>query len=382
MDQSQLNALIAKINEGNASDEELTAYNAYMNRIAPGHTDWEEQEMGDREVIRQELWQKVQEGMPLAPARTIRLWPRIAAAASILVILSAGGYFLLNKQKPQATQNQVAQNDLLPGNNKAILTLSNGKQINLTDAKAGIVAKDANVIVKKKENGSISYVSIPAGAANQPPAYQTITTPRGGQWPAIELPDGSKAMLDAGSSITYPVAFNGGQRKVAITGQVYFEVKHNTTSPFIVTVRGETIEDIGTHFNVSAYEDEPALKTTLIEGSVRVSKNRNSTILKPGQQAVNIPGSDKITVKNADLPEVTAWKNGLFHFTHADVKTVMRQIARWYDVEVVYEGNIPKTDITGEVYRNMKASQVFEVLNNLKVSFRIEGRKIIVTDKF
>jgi ferric-dicitrate binding protein FerR (iron transport regulator) len=302
-------------------------------------------------------------------------------AAAALIIFSIGAYFFINKRQSQRQNVQIVQNDLLPGSNKAILTLSSGEKISLTDARAGIVASDANLLVKKNANGSINYERNTVAAESRVPAYQTISTPRGGQWPQIELSDGTSVTLDAGSSITYPVAFTGKERKVAITGQVYFSVKHNAAMPFRVTVKGQTIEDIGTEFNINAFDDEPAIRTTLIEGSISITKNKDHLVLVPGQQAVNKLNDEPIRLKRANIADVIAWKNGLFHFDHADLKTVMRQIGRWYDVEVVYEGNIPKTNITGEVYRSMKASQVFEVLNNLKVSFRIDGKKIIVTDK-
>ncbi|MDB5158825.1 MAG: fec operon regulator FecR [Mucilaginibacter sp.] len=313
------------------------------------------------------------------------IWSRpgiLKYAAAALLILSIGAYFFINKRLAQSQNVQIVKNDLSPGSNKAILTLSNGKKISLTDAKPGIIASDANLVVKKNTNGSINYENnTVASEYRDEPAYQTITTPRGGQWPQIELPDGTKVTLDAGSSITYPVVFSGSERRVAVTGQVYFSVKHNAAQPFRVTVKDQIIEDIGTEFNINAFDDETAVRTTLIEGSVSVSKNKEHVVLTPGQQAVDRVGNEQIRLKEANLAEVIAWKNGLFHFDHADLKTVMRQVSRWYDVQVFYEGQIPKTDITGEVYRSMKASQVFEVLNNLKVNFRIDGKKIIVTDK-
>jgi len=320
----------------------------------------------------------------LGATKVRTIWSRSSLfkyAAAVLLISSIGAYFFINKRTNQSYNSQLAQNDLLPGANKAILTLSTGKKISLTDAKAGIVASDANVIVKKNTNGSINYETNAVADKDIKSAYQTITTPRGGEWPQIELPDGTKVKLDAGSSITYPVTFSGNERKVAITGQVYFSVKHDDDKPFKVTAKGQVIEDIGTEFNINAFDDETAVRTTLIEGSISITKNKDRVILVPGQQAVNKANEEHIRLKQANLAEVIAWKNGLFNFDHADLKTVMRQISRWYDVEVVYEGNIPKTNITGEVYRSMKASQVFEVLNNLKVNFRIEGKKIIVTDK-
>ena len=182
------------------------------------------------------------------------------------------------------------------------------------------------------------------------------------------------------SSVTYPVQFSG-ERKVTITGEVYFEVVHNPKQPFKVVANNQTIEDIGTHFDVNAYSDEPATLTTLVEGSVKISRGTDNKILKPGQQAVTLTATNDILVRKADMESALAWRNGLFHFNKADLKTAMRQIARWYDLDVVYEGSIPSTYLDGDMYRNMKASQALDVLDYLNVKFSIEGKKLIITNK-
>ena len=305
-------------------------------------------------------------------------WTTIAAAASVLLFLSIGGYFLLHKQTPkqQIAQNQPLHNDIAPGGNKAILTLGNGKKIVLTDAKNGTIAKEDNKIIKKGIDGTVSYEANGSTGNNRQLTYNTVTTPRGGQWPVV-LPDGTKVILDAASSIKYPVSFNGNERKVEITGQVYFEVAHNTAKPFRVTVKGQTIEDLGTHFDINAYEDEPAIKTTLLEGSVKVSKDGQSVLLKPGQEAI-LQGH-QIKVADADIELAVAWKNGLFQFDNAPLPEVMRQLSRWYDVDITYEGKIPDRAFSGKLYRNVKASQVLDILAYKKIHYRIEGKKIIIT---
>jgi ferric-dicitrate binding protein FerR (iron transport regulator) len=208
--------------------------------------------------------------------------------------------------------------------------------------------------------------------------YNTITTPRGGKY-ELTLADGTTVTLDAASSIRYPVAFTGRERRVEITGQVYFEVAHNQSKPFRVQASDQTVEVLGTHFNINAYPDEADLRTTLLEGSVRITKAQASAILKPGEQAITSDQSTLIRVRDADTEAAVAWKEGHFHFSHADIPTVMRQLARWYDVEVAYVGSIPKRSFSGNINRNTKASVALEILSVSNVHFKIEGKKIIVT---
>ncbi|WP_431209615.1 FecR family protein [Puia sp. P3] len=185
--------------------------------------------------------------------------------------------------------------------------------------------------------------------------------------------------LNAASSITYPVAFNATERKVTVTGEVYLEIAHNAKQPFRLTVRNQTIEDIGTQFNVNAYEDEPAINTTLVEGSIRVSKGNTSTVLTPGQQASSKPDDSTFKISPVNTEEATAWKNGYFYFDHADIKTVMRELARWYDVQIIYKGEITKRTFKGKVYRNINASEALNILSFFGAHFSIEGRTITVS---
>jgi len=324
--------------------------------------------------INQHIVEAEQELAP--PAISQRsVWPRIAAAASILLFLSVGGYFLLRNAKPQQQQIAQAQKpDLQPGTKKAVLILSGGKVISLGDAKAGTIATQGNTNITKTADNQIVYNNTKQSSKEM--IYNTIVTKRGNFYP-LKLSDGTVAILDAASSIKYPVNFTGNERRVEITGQVYFEVVHNANMPFKVTVRGQTIEDIGTHFNINAYDDEPTIKTTLIEGSVRIN---HDVVLEPGQQAIIQNGITK--VGNVNTEQVIAWKNGLFSFKGTPISEVMRQLSRWYDVDVEYPNGLPKTTFTGEMHRNINASQVLEVLGYFKVHFQIvadsEGKKIIV----
>lgn len=309
------------------------------------------------------------------PVKKIRLWPRIAAAAVVLFILAVGTFFLFLKTNQSEQMVQVKSKDILPGGNKAVLTLANGKKIILTNAANGNLAKQGNTSITKTKEGEVSYQNSAASPGNAA-VYNTMSTPRGGTYHLI-LSDGTVAILNAASSITYPTSFSGAEREVTTTGEVYFEVAHNPACPFRVISRGQTVEVLGTHFNVNAYHEELAVRTTLLEGSVKVTNTKHQTIfLQPGEQAEDT--RDLTLVKNADIEEAIAWKNGFFHFNNADIPTVMRQLARWYDVAVEYEGTDTGRRFTGDIHRDMNASKALEVLSYLKIQFRIEGKKIIV----
>lgn len=302
-----------------------------------------------------------------------------AAAAAILVVI--GGYLLIQNLKWHKKGNPQARltNDLAPGGNKAVLTLNDGSQVVLGDAENGdlttqgqaaIIKKNDQLIYNKK-NGSASVF------------YNTITTPRGGQY-QLTLEDGSKVWLNAASSIRFPTTFQGKERKIEISGEAYFEIAKDASRPFKVqfeTPAGAKSEVtvLGTHFNIMSYKDEKAAKTTLLEGSVSISSNGNTAILTPAQQASQTD-RDAITVaSDIDMNEAIAWKNGFFEFHATGLQEVMRQIGRWYDVEISYEGKIPERKFGGKISRQNNAAEVLKILELSQVKFRIEDKKIIVT---
>jgi len=217
-----------------------------------------------------------------------------------------------------------------------------------------------------------------AGQASGGLAYNTLTT-RPGEHYALQLPDGTKVWLNAASSITYPVSFAENERKVTVTGELYFEIVHNARQPFRVAVKDQLVEDIGTHLNIHAYNDEGAVSTTLLEGAVRVVRGRASVILTPGQQAMMSAQDSSFLVKQVNADEAIAWKNGYFYFDRADIQTVMRELARWYNVEVVYQGDIPKKTFKGKVYRDIKASEALKILAYFGAHSTIEGKTITVS---
>lgn len=306
----------------------------------------------------------------VANVHAFKLWPRIAAIASIILVVAAG---LLYVNHTQITENLklAKNNEIQPGSNKAVLTLADGKQIVLNGAKNGELAIEKDALIKKTADGQLMYEGNSGNKSTV--LYNHISTPRGGQY-TIMLSDGTKVILNAASSLKYPTTFNGSERTVELTGEGYFEVAHNKSKPFKVLSDGQTVEVLGTHFNINAYTDEPNIKTTLVEGSVNV----NGMIIKPNQQAV-LGVSRQIVVKQVDASAAIAWKDGLFKFDHTDIKTSMRQIARWYDVEVVYEGEVKNEQFYGKIERSYTLSEVLKVLELSNIHFKIDGRKIIVT---
>jgi ferric-dicitrate binding protein FerR (iron transport regulator) len=296
-------------------------------------------------------------------------------AAAILLLIGAGAGFWLTQRHPESSSangNRLVHDDVGPGSDKAILTLADGTTIYLDSAANGPIAQEGNASIVKQANGGISYHL--KGAATEGIMMNTMHTPRGGQY-SLVLPDGTQVWLNAASSITYPVAFTGKERKVRITGEAYFEVAKNKELPFIVNVDDKSsIEVLGTHFNVNSYADENAIRTTLLEGSVMV----NGAVLKPGQQA-RVDRQRLSVLNNADIDKVMAWRNGLFNFEDASLEEVMRQLARWYDVEVIYQKGIPDIRFEGEISRNIQLSNLLKVLARAEVKFKIEeGRRLVV----
>ncbi len=326
------------------------------------------------------------------------------AAASFLIILMAGYYWHNHNpsgpQKTPAESNTVQdyKNDVAPGGNKAVLTLANGAKIVLDSAQNGTLARQGNSSVMKVDSGLLAYSQQSSAGNRQPvtgahPAvqYNTLSTPRGGQYQLV-LPDGSKVWLNAVSSIRYPTTFAEKEREVEITGEAYFEVAKNADRPFIVKLppaasgedQGE-VKVLGTHFNVNAYDDETTVKVTLLEGAVKVSRltpaqpgTVHSQLLLPGQQAIIDKEAAGIKITYADTEEAVAWKNGFLEFNNSSLKTIMRQISRWYDVDIRYEGDRQERFFTGEIPRNLSLSNVLKILALSNVHFKIEGRIITV----
>ena len=301
-------------------------------------------------------------------------------AAAILMFAVTGVRFCHFYHKDQQLAGKKLSkpvlHDALPGGNKALLTLANGKTIILDNAQNGMVAKQGGVEVSKAKNGLLVYNAVNA-ADRLSTEINTISTPRGGQYQVV-LPDGSKVWLNAASSIKFPANFAGSSRNVSITGEAYFEVSKNPAKPFIVSTEKASIEVLGTHFNVMAYSDEADMKTTLLEGKVKVKSSFATNFLAPGEQAV-LDGSGKTRIRNdIDVDDETAWKDGIFQFSDAGIKEIMRQAARWYDVTISYEGDIPTKHFSGRISRNVKASELLNMLAYTGVKYRIERNNITI----
>ncbi|HEY9362869.1 MAG TPA: FecR domain-containing protein [Chitinophagaceae bacterium] len=305
--------------------------------------------------------------------RIVRRW--MAAAAVFILIASIS--FLWSKKRDTDSDRELTVTSspirITPGKDGAILTLSDNTTIVLDSADNGIIATQngSDVVLN---NGQLIYkTKNHAGVA-----YNTMTTPKGRQF-SLVLPDGTKAWLNAGSSLRYPTAFVGKERKVEVTGEVYFEVAKNERMPFKVKVN-ERMEVVvlGTHFNINSYSNEASINTTLLEGSVQISNETQNQILKPGQQA-NVNSDQKINiVNNVNLKKVMAWKNGVFDFDDASLQEVMRQLERWYDIEVVYEKGVPDIEFVGTLARDLSLEDILKGLKLSEVNLRIEGRKLIV----
>jgi transmembrane sensor len=305
-------------------------------------------------------------------------WMRIAAAV-LLVIAGAFYWMHQNSDRPKEIEIAVVPpkpTPILPGTDKAVLTMADGSAILLDSAQNGLLAQPGNTNIQKRGTVLI-YVPSAAASENSGIAYNTLSTPRGGQYKVV-LSDGTSVWLNAASSLRFPTAFIGDAREVELTGEAYFEVAKNKDMPFHVKVNGVQVNVIGTHFNINAYSEEAAIKTSLLEGSVQVTNGSFSNRLKPGEQAIVSNRNEAIDVRTADMDAVMAWKNGLFVFEGADIEMIMRQISRWYDVDVVFTGETPAREFEGKISRNAPLSNVLKILELSSINFSVEGKKIIV----
>lgn len=371
MNREQALDLLIKYNKGLASQKETRLLERwYIQESKLQSTTPEEL---DYTQIQIEIWEKIK---GLKQPKEKLLWPRMVVAASVILLLSAATYFLMDYQRPQVLAIAQAAK-LAPGSIKATLTLANGREILLSGARNGKLSQQGSSSVTKLIEGRIAY-NVNQQSFDPKTIYNTMTTPRAGQYSLI-LADGTKVWLNAASSIRYPTAFTGIDRQVELNGEAYFEVAHNRAKPFKVKSGGQVVEVLGTHFNINSYSDESSVKTDLLEGSVKISANAKTMLLRPGQESVF--SRSEILVQQANTQAAIAWKNGIFSFNHAELPTVMREIARWYDLEVSYEGAVPAASITGTVDRNVNASQFFQILKDLDIHFKIRGKRITIMEK-
>lgn len=391
MENKQAKDLLHKFNSGTCTEEERALLESW-------YLEWQGEEIDltgtELDAIKSQSWRRIASAAEKSPR--FSNWRRYAAA--VLALALAGVMFLLvqhHRSGPASGQQQavaISRLKATPGNSKVLLTLADGRVVSLDEAKAGKIAEVSGVLIRKTADGQLVYEA--TASAGTPPkqgasaGFNQIATPRGGQHKII-LPDGTKVWLNAASSLKYPVQFTGDARRVELLGEGYFEVNSLPSGPgkrmpFLVSTPTQTVEVLGTHFNINAYEDEAAVKTTLLEGAVKISLHgagmenpgagNEGVLLKPGQQAV--VRQERAEVNPINTGEVVAWKNGYFSFEEADLKTVMRQLSRWYDVEVVYEGDIFPETFTGKFQRNMSLSKVLDILTYAGIHFKMEGRKL------
>lgn len=311
--------------------------------------------------------------------KIFRLWQPIVIAASLLFGISILTFLYIEKISfsPFIIQKSVTATlpDILPGGYKAILTLHNGRKIQLDDKEKREIILEKNVNISRESGGKIIYQNFANAQRTQ--LTNTLETPRGGQYQLV-LPDGTKVWLNASSTFTYPTIFTGKERLVKLTGEAFFEVSKDPHRPFKVQSNDQTVEVLGTHFNISAYPEEHNTRTTLVEGKVRIYNRSASRIIKPGQEALIKANNHGILIAEADIEKSMAWKNNEFAFNGEDLKSIMRSIARWYDVDILYQGYSDTTRYWGTVSRSKDISAVLKMLESTgKIKFKIEGRRII-----
>ncbi|HET7118970.1 MAG TPA: FecR domain-containing protein [Hanamia sp.] len=379
MDIHQAKELLQRYQSGNCthSENELVE-NWYRQLIETGEWQWGRgekdtmQKMIEACIIKQVNGSHKKEVLYLKPR--FQWW----AAASVILLLGAFSYFLFFHKSTKPVQIAIVLNNDVkaPQSNKAMITLANGQKVYLDSVGNGALAIQGNVKLVKLANGKIVYQTN-SGKVISKMEYNTLSNPRGSKVINMTLADGSKVWLNAGSSLRYPVLFIGNKRKVSVTGEAYFEVTHDASKPFIVNNGSMDIRVLGTHFNVNAFEDDGNdIKVTLLEGSVKINNGNATGLLKPGQQAL-VTKEIKV-VSDVDLDLVMAWKNGYFQFDNASLQNVLKEVSRWYDVDVVYEGYNKPRKFVGEIQRDLSLSEMLKILQKNKVHFKIEGKELRV----
>lgn len=337
--------------------------------------------MGDEAEVEAHIKDRIEQSIERLKVRKLyAMWGGAVAAAVILLAMGTAIWQTLNSaiKHPQTSIaiHKVIKHDIAPGGIKATLTLANGANIILDSVKNGLITTQGDTKIMKLANGKLAYSSTNTDSAAV--ANNTMTTPRGGRYD-LTLSDGTRVFLNAASSITYPTMFSGKNRKVSITGEVYFEVAKNPKMPFIVSANGTETQVLGTHFNIMAYSDEPFIKATLLEGSINFRTTNSEVHLNPGQQAVLPEFSNHISVQDANMEATLSWKNGYFIFQDEDLHSIMRKVARWYDVDVVYDAGLKNLSYGGSISRYKNISDLLKVLQSTgTVHFKVEERRIIV----
>jgi len=367
--------LLAKYNNGNATPEEQAIVESWQLEFPLGDRHF----LSDKEIKKDLL--EIRANLLKISGKQKTFFIRYTAwvtAASIVIAVSIGIHFYNSSRSVPRSVAELAKNDIQPGTNMATLTLANGKQIILNKDAKGELAEQSGMSIIKDEDGQVVYKYDDKGSeqtAVSPKEQNTLSTAKGQQY-RIELPDGTKVWLNAASSLTYSPSFSGqSERSVRLSGEAYFQVAKDREHPFIVKTGKQEVRVLGTHFNINSYADEPGIKTTLLEGSVRINRE---TVLKPGQQSL-FSNDGSLEIQPADVSASIAWKNGKFIFRKASLETVMRQVSRWYDIDVVYESSPTSDTFNGIIDRKANLSRILKILEKGGVKFMIDGKKLIVS---
>jgi transmembrane sensor len=397
--QQDLLVLIDKYVAGTASEEERDLLQQYFNSFQQTEN-WNEAELGERDETETRLLKRlsaaIQQQQPALVVPFCRWhWGRFAAAV-LLLIGSVALWFLHTKDTDVTVAAEQPLKEQAAQKKNVTLTLSNGRVMVLDSTPDGVLASNRNTIIRKQEKIILVDVAVPVeGTQAVSTGLHLLKTPNGQQYKAV-LADGSRVWLNAASSLRFPAVFAGDERRVEVSGEAYFEVAKDTARPFRVwavakdsfSKKGTLIEVLGTHFNITAYGDESIIKTTLLEGSVKVAvaesgnaAEANGAVLLPGEQA-QIPSfetsGETVFIKRVDVEEAVAWKSNIFHFNNTGLENIMRQLARWYDVEVVYASKIPVRHFSGKISRAATLATVLEILEQSNIHFTIRGKQIIV----
>jgi transmembrane sensor len=360
---------------GKSTPEEQRLFEDYKDQFDLSDIPWTN-EMGDYESKKEKLFSTLNNRIVESESRKTRIW-YWSAAASILFILLAGLFSdeILNKNKIDKVA--IVQSTIQPGRNKAILITSDGKQTYLEDSQDSLISVQSQMRVLRDKSNRLIYQKGESINPDQKIEFNTLVTPRGGQYELV-LSDGTKVWMNADSRLKYPVSFIGKERVVELSGEAYFEVKKMSGMPFRVVSDKKTIEVLGTHFNVHAYPED-LYRTTLLEGSVRLKYGSGlPTLLTPGEQAT-LNANQEFHVTRVSTKDAIAWKNGIFLFKNEPLRSVMRQISRWYDIEYVFQGNLDQKRLGGTVSRYTDIKDLLKTIELTEsIHFKIDGRRITV----
>lgn len=373
--------LIEKYLDGTITPAEEAELMAWYREHNEADVEWLSDNADEEEQVRLRMLNRLEQQISTPAVKRRRYF--IPAAAAVLLIVAVAGYFTYPRlqRQGQPAGTQLVQ-DVGPGGNKAILTLANGEKVVLEEAGDGTISQQGSSAVNKTDSGHVQYDNL-SSPGNSTVVYNTLSTPFGGQY-RLTLQDGTNVWLNAGSSLHFPAAFPQNERKVTLTGEAYFEVAKDRDRPFCVAIKAGAdtsmnVRVLGTHFNINAYPDEPQHVVTLLEGGVKVNYHEANALLAPGRKAILNVAAGSMQVKDGDTEAAVAWKNGYFLFDNEKVEDIMRQVSRWYDVEVRYEGDISKKAIAGSLSHSKNVSEVLNMLELTgAVHFKLEGRRITV----